>query len=176
MLRRTLWVSALTLAGCTSALTPGGGAPPASAPAEPSAASGWLAPESVVDEYKVADGVECPFDPDLSHEYLVTEAVIKALNARCDEVVQIATAAVIKRHSLDSSVIGDHRVYVPSIPPGWAFSAGDYIVVFDLADGSQVAAGVACPLDRCQFTNPRDLDAPEPVDHSAPEAETSPSS
>jgi hypothetical protein len=35
---------------------------------------------------------------------------------------------------------------------------------------------VACPLDRCQFTNPRDLDAPEPVDHSAPEAETSPSS
>jgi hypothetical protein len=35
---------------------------------------------------------------------------------------------------------------------------------------------VACPLDRCQFMNPRDLDAPEPVDHSAPESESSPSS
>jgi hypothetical protein len=177
MLRRTIWVVTLTLAGCTSALTPGGVAPTASAPAEPSpAASGWLAPETVVDEYKVADGAECPFDPDLPHEYLVSESVIKAVNAQCDEVVQIATAAVIKRHSLDSSVIGNHRVYVPYLLPGEAFSQPAYVVVFDLADGSHAAAGVSCPLERCVSWSPRDLDAPEPVDHSAPEVESSPSS
>jgi hypothetical protein len=177
MLQRTLWVLALTLAGCTSALPAGGGAPTAAAAAGTSPAEqGWLAPETVVDEYKVAGPIECPLDPTRPHDYLVTDAVIKEVNARCDEVVQIATAAVLKRHSLDSTTIGTSRVYSPYLDPGHEFSAPAYIVVFDLADGSQVAGGVFCAIGPCRFMNPRKLDAPEPVDHTGPEVESSPSS
>ena len=185
MLQRTLWVLALTLVGCTSAQTAGGGAltapaptaPPPTAPAatRPAPAEpGLLAPETVVDEYKVAGPIECPFDPSRPHDYEVTEAYIEATNARCDEVVQIARDAVIKRHALDSKTIGIFRVYVPYVKPGHALSGPDHIVVFDLADGTQVAARVACAIGPCQYSKPSPLDAPEPVDHSGTEGETPP--
>lgn len=75
MLQRTLWALALTLAGCTSALPAGGGVPTAAAPVETSPAEqGLLAPETIVDEYKVAGPIECPLDPSRPHDYLATPA------------------------------------------------------------------------------------------------------
>ena len=185
MLRRTLWVLALALVGCTSALTAGGGAPTAPAPTAPAptapaatgpspAEPGLLAPETVVDEYEVAGPIECPFDPSRPCDYQVTEAVIKAINAQCDEVVQISRDAVIKRHALDSKTIGIFRVYSPYLKPGHELSGPDFVIVFDLADGTQVAARVACGISSCQYSKPSDLDAPEPVDHSGTAGETPP--
>ena len=175
MLRRTLWVLALALAGCSSVLPPGGVAPASPAAAGPSPRAAILAPETVIDEYKVGAPVECPLDPSVPHDYPITDAMVKEVNARCDEVLRIAKAAVIERHSLDSGVIGNYRVYSPFVAPGHALSAPAYIVVFDLADGSNVAGGVFCAIGPCQVMNPRPLDAPEPVDHSGPEVDSSPS-
>ena len=63
MLRRTLWLLAVTLAGCTSALTPGGGAPAVS-PMEsvpPDAPQRTLAPETVIDGYTIGQAhPDCP--------------------------------------------------------------------------------------------------------------------
>ncbi|MGH3523259.1 MAG: hypothetical protein ACRDU4_10655, partial [Mycobacterium sp.] len=102
-----------------------------------------MAPDSIVDGYQIGATDDCPYDPSVARTYVVTDAYIKALNARCNEVIQIAAVDVVNKHSLRSaSALGNYHVYDPYLPPGYLSSAPSYVVVFDLADGSQVASGV----------------------------------
>lgn len=97
-------------------------------------ASGALPSGTVIDGYTIGNPLDCP-----AHG-----------NATCDEFLQIATDTATGKRGVAAAAIVDHRFYSEFIPPGAATSGAAGIVVFDLADGSQVAVGVYCGVGPCQ--------------------------
>lgn len=68
----------------------------------------------------------------------------------CDEFIRIGTDT-LTANGLDPDSIVDHHIYSEALQPGSAPGGpGVAVVVFDLADGSQVAAGASCGVGQCQ--------------------------
>ena len=170
MLRRTLWLLALTLAGCTNALT--------------------LAPETVIDGYTIGNTHEnCPISNPECAKILslvrsrgLASPAGRAQIADCSfskqecikftgspqgegfskdgmgEILGLAEDAMLaENNGLDPATIVGFQLYAESLTPykapdgSWlAHRTGGYtIVVFVFADGSAHAAGVGCSVGQC---------------------------
>jgi hypothetical protein len=132
----------LVLTGCSSLATPGGAAPRTSEPAAsaaPAAAQQVLANGTVVDNIRLGVAVDCKL----------------VAGSECTTALNLATTEAAGRHNLPLTSIGAPHFYLPYSPPGAALGGGGgYIVVLDLADGSQAAVYVYC-FDRCQVIPPQ---------------------
>lgn len=68
----------------------------------------------------------------------------------CDEFIRIARASVTNR-GVDPDDIVVQNIYVEALTAGGALGGPSVaVVVFDLAEGSQVAAGAYCGVGPCQ--------------------------
>ncbi len=145
----------LTLTGCSSLATPGEAAPRTSEPAASTAAAPTqqvLANGTVVDNIRLGIAVDCEL----------------VAGSECTTALNLATTEAAARHNLALTSIGAPHFYLPYSPPGAVLGGGSgYIVVLDLADGSQAAVYVYC-FDRCQVIPPqpvRPMTLPSPDDH-----------
>ena len=97
--------------------------------------SGLRAPGSVIDRFTI--GVPWTCAP-------------QRVPTDCDEFIRIARASVANR-GVDPGDIVDQNIYIEALTAGSALGGpGVAVVVFDLADGSQVAAGAYCGVGPCQ--------------------------
>lgn len=129
----------LTLAGCSRLPNPAGAASVAPDPAA-------LADGTIVDGHQVGQILDC--------------------STGCDDVLSFAETSAIDIRGLDQSAITDVHVYIPFIPAGMTATGGGYVVVYDLADGLQMAIRVHCGVGDCQVVPPQPIDVEPPIDYS----------
>jgi hypothetical protein len=146
---------ALMLTGCSSLATTGGAAPRTEEPgasAAPAAGQQVLPNGTVVDNIRLGVAVDCGL----------------VAGSECTTALNLATTEAAARHNLASTSIGAAHFYLPYSPPGAVLGGGSgYVVVLDLADGSQAAVYVYC-LDKCQVIPPqpvRPMTLASPDDH-----------
>lgn len=154
MLRRTLPVLALLLAGCSSALTVGGVASGASQPAASQAAATKqvLAPRTVIDGIQVGSPIDCAAPVD------------------CSAILSFAKTAATSTRGLVPGTIAGTSLYTPYVPANMFSTGGGYVVVYDLADGVQMAIRVHCGVGPCQVVPLQPLidSLPTPSDYTNP--------
>lgn len=137
MMRRSLILLTFTLAGCTGAI---GAASPA-----PSAPSGsqqpTMAPATVIDGFTIGDRLDTTSCPS-------TDAVC---TAAADADAKVVRDALLAAHpGLDAAAITALHWYSEILPPGYEQSGSFTIAVFDFADGSRAAMGLACGVTDCK--------------------------
>ena len=129
----------LTVAGCSRLPTPAGAATAAPDPA-------ILADGSVIDGHQVGPIVDC--------------------TNRCKEVLSFAETSAIATRGLDPEAITDVRVYTTFLQPGMQQTGGGYVIVYNLADGLQMAIRVHCGVGDCQLVEPQPINVGPPIDYS----------
>jgi len=137
MLRRSLLMLAFTLAGCSGAI---GAASPA--PAAPSVSQqATIAPATVIDGFTIGDRLDTTSCP--SGDVVCTAAA--------DADAKLVRDALLAAHpGLDAAAIAALHWYSEILPPGYEQSGSFTIAVFDLADGSRAAMGLACGVTDCK--------------------------
>jgi hypothetical protein len=134
MLRRSLVLFAFSVAACSGAI--------ASSPV-PSAqnAQSTTVPAKVIDGFTIGarlDTTTC-----------ASTDVACAAAADADAKI-VRDALLATRPGLDPSTITALHWYSQILPPGYEQSGSFTVAVFDLADGSQAAMGLACGVTDCK--------------------------